>query len=94
MAVLSEADRERTYKGVLRWLASNSPVPVVTKADIRAAIDATDTWIDTNGAAFNTALLAAFRNNATLAQKTVLFCAVAAMRVSQAFARSLFGNLD
>lgn len=94
MAVLSETERQQVYRGVLRWYSSNGPVPVANKADIRAAVDATDDWIDTNAAAFNSALPATFRTNANLAQKTLLFCAVAAMRVSVAFARALLGSVD
>lgn len=56
MAVLSETERQQVYRGVLRWYSSNGPVPVANKADIRAAVDATDDWIDTNAAAFNSAL--------------------------------------
>lgn len=50
------------------------------KADLVAAVAATDDWIDDNSAAFNTALPTAFRNAATLQQKTLLFCWVALRR--------------
>lgn len=52
----------------------------VTKADLREAVDATDGWIDSAQASFNAALPVAFRTNATLAQKTLLFCYVAMRR--------------
>jgi hypothetical protein len=51
-----------------------------TKADLRAAVDATDTWIDNNAASYNSALPAAFRTTATATQKTLLFCYVAMRR--------------
>jgi hypothetical protein len=51
-----------------------------TKADLRAAIDACDSWIDTNAAAFNTALPQPFRGSATQTQKTMLLCWVAMRR--------------
>jgi len=66
----------------------------ITKAQISAAVDATDQWIDDNQAAYNTALPAAFRNNATQAQKTVLFCAVALMRIGIDWLRGIFGEVD
>lgn len=77
MAVLPDQDRDRTWRWFMR---RNTQSCNFTKADLRAAVDATDSWIDTNSAAFNTALPAAFRNNASLTQKTLLFCYVAMRR--------------
>lgn len=102
MAVLSETDRQRVWRGVMRyWCNQPSPEPTpFTKAQFRAAVDATDDWIDGNGAAsststgYNSVLPAAFRNGASTAQKTLLFCAVACMRVSVAFARQVLGEVD
>jgi hypothetical protein len=54
----------------------------VTKAELRAAIDATDDWIDANQASFNTALPQPFRSAASTPQKTFLFCYVAMRRAS------------
>lgn len=50
------------------------------KTDLAAAITATDSWQDTNAASFNAALPVNFRTNATLAQKTLVFCYVALKR--------------
>lgn len=55
----------------------------LTKADLRAAVDATDQWIDDNASAFNTALPLAARTNLTAAQKTFLFCYVALRRAGR-----------
>lgn len=52
----------------------------VTKADLRAAVDATDDWIEASQASFNAALPQPFRGAATTAQKTFLFCYVAMRR--------------
>lgn len=52
----------------------------VTKADIQAAVAAADDWADTNASAYNTALPVAFRNNASLQQKTMLLVWVVARR--------------
>lgn len=52
----------------------------VSKTELRAAIDATDDWIETNQASFNTALPQPFRGAATTPQKTFLFCYVAMRR--------------
>lgn len=78
MAVLPDLDRARATN---QWMRdSKTTLAVCTKTDLRAALNATDDWIDTNQSAFNTALPVTFRNNATQAQKTLLFCYVALRR--------------
>ena len=95
MAELSIEDRERIWRGLMRyWSNLWETVVGCDKADLLAAINATDTWIEDNQGAYNTALPNPFKTNATTTQKTLLFCAVAAMRVSPAFARMLFGEVD
>lgn len=77
MAELPEQDRERTW----RWFMRHNVDPCgFTKADLRAAINACDTWIDANAASFNTSLPQPFRGQATAAQKTLLLCWVAMRR--------------
>jgi hypothetical protein len=71
-------NRLRTWAQVMRnWPGS---LTGVTKSELRAAIDATDQWIDDNQASFNTALPQPFRGAATTPQKTFLFCYVAMRR--------------
>ena len=94
MAALSAADRQRISTGLQRATSVFGGVNNVLKADLLAAVNATDNWIDTNQAAFNSALPATFRNNASTTQKTILFCAVALARVSLAFLRLVFGEVD
>lgn len=52
----------------------------LTKAQVDAAIAATDDWIDANAASFNSALPTAARNNLTASQKAQLFHLVAMRR--------------
>ena len=84
MAVLDETNRFRVWAHYLRNLTG--PVSGVTKADVRAAVDATDAWIESANAAaapatgYNSALPQPFRGAATTDQKTVLFCLVAMRR--------------
>jgi hypothetical protein len=94
MAVLPDTDRQRVQRGVMRYLSGLRQPLALTKADLQAAVNATDAWIDTNAGAYNTALPVAARTNLTATQKTLLFCVVAAMRVSPAFARALLGEVD
>lgn len=77
MAVLADEDRRRVWGHLMRTGLGST---ALVKADIRAAVDATDTWIEANQAAFNTALPQPFRSSATLTQKTLLFCFVAMRR--------------
>jgi hypothetical protein len=61
-------------------MRDNAEPAAFTKADLRAALDATDDWIDDNAAAFNSALPQPFRSQASATQKTLLFCYVAMRR--------------
>lgn len=94
MAVLSEGDRNRVLNGMLRYAARQGANPYKLKADVKAAIDDTDDWIEVNQSAFNTALSEPFATDATALQKTLLFMGVAAMRVDVDFARKIFGEVD
>lgn len=94
MAELSTEDRKRIWRGLMRYWSNLWTELALSKDDLQAAVNATDTWIEDNQVSFNQALPQAARDNLSLAQKTLLFCAVAAMRVSPAFCRALLGGLD
>lgn len=75
---MDATNRLRTWAQVMRnWPGS---ITGVTKAELRAAVDATDDWIEANQASFNTALPQPFRGAASTPQKTFLFCYVAMRR--------------
>lgn len=94
MALTTE-DRQRISAGLQRyWSNLRERTVGFTSADLLAAVAATDDWIEANQAGYNTALPAAFRTNGTLVQKTLMFCCVAAARVSLAFLRRLVGEVD
>lgn len=80
MAVLSTGDRQLVSALTQRRWSADQTSCSITKAQLLAAVDATDQWIDDNAAAFNTALPVAARTNLTLEQKTLLFCFVALRR--------------
>lgn len=80
MAVLDEGDRQNVSAQAQRRWSVEQVTCAITKAQLKAAVDATDQWIEDNQASYNTALPAAARNNLTLDQKTLLFCAVALRR--------------
>lgn len=86
MALLADVDRVRVWAQAMRENALTGGWGALTKADLRAAVDATDAWIDSaQGAAapasgYNSALPLPFRTVATTQQKTLLFCWVAMRR--------------
>jgi hypothetical protein len=81
MAVLGDPDRALVNQGYQSDLsAQREQFGSLTKADIRAAVDAADTWASTNAAAFNTALPVAARNGLTAPQKALLLSMVVQRR--------------
>lgn len=79
MALLPEAARARVWAHAMR-AAGLGPLPGITKPDLRAAVEATDQWIEDNAASYNAALPQPFRSQASMVQKTLLFCYVAMRR--------------
>lgn len=74
---MDATNRLRTFAQTMRnWPGSIG----VTKTELKAALDATDDWIESNQASFNSALPQPFRGSATTPQKTFLFCYVAMRR--------------
>lgn len=80
VAVLPDLDRVRIWAWFMR---RNSDGSNYTKADLRAAVDATDAWIESNASSYNTALPQPFRGAATAQQKTDLLCWVAQRRAGK-----------
>lgn len=77
MALLDATNRTRLGN---QWMRFNTEPCAFTKADLAAAVNATDNWIDGNQSAYNAALPLPFRTAASLQQKTLLFCYVAMRR--------------
>lgn len=93
--MLNAEDRLRVWRGLMRhWSNLREPVIGITKEDLFAAVEATDNWIEANQSSYNIALPDAFRNNATQAQKALLFCVIALARVSMDFLRRVIGSVD
>jgi hypothetical protein len=86
MASLSAADRQRIWRGVQRHWSNERASYDVSKALLQTLVNETDTWIDDNQSSYNSTLSA---NTLTAAQKTLLFCCVAAMRISPTVAIAL-----
>lgn len=79
MAQLSSGDRALVCGEINR----SGPIIqglTILKADLRAAVDAIDTWVDDNAAAFNTAIPQPARGALTAKQKAALLMFVVEKR--------------
>ena len=83
MAVLSTEDRERIWRGLMRYWSNLRETMAESKSSLQVLVAETDAWIDDNQASYNSALST---NNLTTVQKTLLFCTVALMRVDPGIA--------
>lgn len=72
MAVLPGTDRLKAYVSNVQELMGAGETIAITKADLLAAINAADDWVNTNSTAFNNALPTAAKNNLTARQKARL----------------------
>lgn len=90
MAALSEADRLRIWRGIMRYWSEIWEATDISGPDLKAAVNATDQWIDDNQTSFNQALPSAAQTGLTQAQKVLLFCGVALARVSIEFLKRVF----
>lgn len=80
MAVLTEAERAGLWERAMREGSAERESLPLTKAELRAAIDASDQWIEQSAVAFNQALPAAARGALTARQKARVFLLVARRR--------------
>lgn len=72
MAVLSDGDRQLVRDEWMRDPAFSGETCSITKADIRAAINALDDFLNTNAASINTAIPQPARSALSTAQKARL----------------------
>ena len=74
MAALTDSDRRALWADYMRV---NDEEMSLLKPELRAAVDATDDWIEANQSAFNSALPLPARTSLSAKQKARLFMAVA-----------------
>lgn len=77
MAVLSDDDRLAVWT---RWMRENAEPCGITKADLRAAVNALDVFLDANATAINNAIPQPARGALTTAQKARLLAYVTLKR--------------
>lgn len=77
MAALATQDRIDLWSELMAELSRDrETVSGVTKADLRAAVDALDDWLNTNAATINAAIPQPARANLTTSQKARLLARV------------------
>jgi predicted metalloprotease len=72
MAVLSDQDRFDVWADFMRSARDNLENIPISKADLRAAVNAADQWADDNATSFNTAIPQPARSALTAKQKARL----------------------
>lgn len=77
MAVLPDTDRNRIIRYFMRQQLGACSF---TKAELQAAVNAIDSFLDDNASTLNQALPAAFRGSASSAQKAAVYGFVAMRR--------------
>jgi len=80
MAVLNEASRIEVWAELMRQYSNDGESIGINKADLRAAVDALDTFMDNNAAAINSALPQPARGGLTTPQKAIMLSYVVLKR--------------
>jgi hypothetical protein len=80
MAVLSETQRAEAWAEYMRQVSRDGEALSLTKADLRAALDATDDWVSDNMIAYNSAIPLPARSELTTSQKARLIMYVVSKR--------------
>lgn len=75
MAVLTEPQRAAAMAELMREISSSGTV-TITKAALRAALNAADVWADSNASSYNTAIPQPARNALTSRQKAHILALV------------------
>lgn len=82
MPVLSEQNRSEAWGAIMRDSSFGQSIGAITKADLRAAVDALDNFLDANAAAINAAIPQPARAELTTKQKAHLLMLVISRRYS------------
>ena len=72
MANMTSAQRAELWALYMQDISDARESCAITKAQLRAAVDALDAWLDTNAATINTAIPQPARGSLTTAQKARL----------------------
>lgn len=72
MAILDDNDRSLVHTSIMRDLSARRDPISITKADLRAAVNALDNYLNSNAASINTAIPQPARSNLTSSQKALI----------------------
>ena len=80
MAILDEAARSKVWADLMRRFSNDGEVVGVNKLDLRAAINALDSFMDDHAADINTTLPLPARTELTVQQKAIMLSYVVLKR--------------
>ena len=80
MAVLPDNKRIQAWTELMQELSADGQEIAITKAELRAAVDALDTFLENNAATVNAAIPQPARSGLTTAQKARILAAVVMYR--------------
>ena len=80
MAVLPDNKRAQAWAQLMQDLSADGQEIAITKADLRAAVDALDTFLENTAATINAAIPQPARANLTTSQKARILAAVTLYR--------------
>ena len=80
MAVLPDNKRAAAWAELMQDLSADGQEIAITKADLRATVDALDTFLENNAATINAAIPQRARSGLTTAQKARILAAVTLYR--------------
>ena len=80
MAILSNIDRKALWSELMSEASRDNESLPLTKAELRAAIDGIDDWLEANAASANSAIPQPARSALTAKQKAKLLMIVTAKR--------------
>ena len=83
MAELSSAKRQELWAELMRELSADGETVSVTKPELRAAVDALDTWLNDNAATVNAALPQPARSALSAAQKARMLMFIVRYRYTE-----------
>lgn len=82
MAVLTDEQRREVWADTMRLAsAAREPLGTLLKADLRAAVNAVDDWVDQNAASYNAAIPLPARDELSAKQKVRLLQVVVRARL-------------
>lgn len=83
MAELSSAKRQELWAELMRALSVDGETVSITKPELRAAVDALDTWLSNNATAANAILPLPARTSLSAAQKARMLMFIVKYRYTE-----------